>query len=199
LAASFAFTIVGGFVCTASSCGYSGATQDGRCRLQSSIYILVFLMPIQIVALCLVVTARLFSTKVVNSRISPFLFNSQSHVRSADGPLTDGATLDENGTLTRSLDTASKELDFLMSCFGCCGVTNYTDFRVNATKWNSIYTYKGVTINATVPLMCCKTRHSRIIPDNIDVDAFLYLQLCLQHAYRNATNLMVGNIVLDWE
>ena len=80
--------------------------------------------------------------------------------------------------------------------FECCGATNYTDFAVNATKWNSTYTLGGMTLNAVVPPMCCTMKDHSRFPGHIEDIQFVDLQGCLASGHPNATNLKVGHVVL---
>ena len=75
--------------------------------------------------------------------------------------------------------------------FECCGASNYTDFRVNATKWNATVTYSGYSFNASVPVMCCTMKDHTLFPGQIADIEFVDLKGCLASSYPNATNQMV--------
>ena len=78
--------------------------------------------------------------------------------------------------------------------FECCGTTNYTDFAVNATKWNSTYTVGGVVVNAVVPPMCCTMKDHSDFPGHIEDVQFVDLQGCLAGSHPNATNTKVRDV-----
>ncbi|KAI0237920.1 hypothetical protein LSAT2_011466, partial [Lamellibrachia satsuma] len=93
-----------------------------------------------------------------------------------------------NNTLTTSEDSLSSAWDYFMGHFECCGATNYTDFRKNATMWNSTIWYKGDVINASVPVMCCKMEDHNLFPGDIENVEFVDLKGCLESANLNTTN-----------
>lgn len=177
--ASIVFIAVGAFLFIVSFAGCCGAIKESPCLLVLYIFIVVALMLVQIAAVVLLV---LFKSAVEDKTMN-FMHQTikEKYV---------GISADENEKITESLDPVSISWDFLMAYFECCGATNYTDFRVNATKWNSTITYMGVSINATVPVMCCAMKDHTLFPGQIDKVEFVDLKECLMSGSANATNQM---------
>ncbi|KAK2171938.1 hypothetical protein NP493_1013g00000 [Ridgeia piscesae] len=177
--ASIVFIAVGAFLFIVSFAGCCGALKESPCLLVLYIFIVVILMFVQIAAVVMLV---LFKSAVEDKTMN---FMHQTITEKYIG-----ATADENDKMTESKDPVSLSWDFIMAYFECCGTTNYTDFRVNATKWNATITYSGYSFNASVPVMCCTMKDHTLFPGHIADIEFVDLKGCLVSSYANATNQM---------
>jgi len=94
----------------------------------------------------------------------------------------------EDGVLTIGSDAATMAWDAIQITLECCAVTGYEGYQ-NATAWDNTYVYEGQTIEAVVPISCCKIINPRSFPDDIESVEFQDLEGCLLHPDSNNANL----------